>query len=177
MPFKIFLPRHTFWLSVSLPFLWNSSVWDECSEMLPGTDRLHPTRVWLSLPSVVKETLYSSHLTGHHPHAHQAFTLLCSNSVRAEGLQDAIYSHYPSLPTQISIIANLIFFQITFLRSNSHVQFTHLKCTHSGAGPVAEWLSSRTPLQAAQCFVGSNPGRRHGTAHQTTLRQHPTCHN
>ena len=46
-----------------------------------------------------------------------------------------------------------------------------------GAGPVAEWLSSRAPLQAAQCFVGSNPGRGHGTAHQTTLRQRPTCHN
>ena len=46
-----------------------------------------------------------------------------------------------------------------------------------GAGPVAEWLSLRTPLQAAQCFVSSNPGRGHGTAHQTTLRQRPTCHN
>ena len=46
-----------------------------------------------------------------------------------------------------------------------------------GAGPVAEWLSSHTPLQAAQCFVGSNPRRGHGTAHQTTLRQRPTCHN
>ena len=31
---------------------------------------------------------------------------------------------------------------------------------------MAEWLSSRAPLQAAQCFVGSNPGRGHGTAHQ-----------
>ena len=46
-----------------------------------------------------------------------------------------------------------------------------------GAGPVAEWLSSRAPLQAAQCFVGSNPGRGHGTAHQATLRQRPTYHN
>ena len=46
-----------------------------------------------------------------------------------------------------------------------------------GAGPVAEWLSSRAPLQAAQCFVGSNPGRGHSTARQTTLRQRPTCHN
>ena len=46
-----------------------------------------------------------------------------------------------------------------------------------GAGPVAKWLSSRAPLQAAQCFVGSNPGCGHGTAHQTTLRQRPTCHN
>ena len=46
-----------------------------------------------------------------------------------------------------------------------------------GAGPVAEWLGSRAPLQAAQCFVGSSPGRGHGTAHQATLRQHPTYHN
>ena len=46
-----------------------------------------------------------------------------------------------------------------------------------GAGPMAEWLSSRAPLQAAQCFLGSNPGRGHGTAHQTMLRQRPTCHN
>ena len=46
-----------------------------------------------------------------------------------------------------------------------------------GGGPVAEWLSSRALLQAAQCFIGSNPGRGHGTAHQTKLRQHPTCHN
>ena len=41
------------------------------------------------------------------------------------------------------------------------------------AGPVAEWLSSCAPLQAAQCFVGWNPGRGHGAAHQTTLRQRP----
>ena len=47
----------------------------------------------------------------------------------------------------------------------------------SGAGPVAEWLSSHAPLQAVQCFVGSNPGHGHGTAHQTTLRQRPTYHN
>ena len=42
-----------------------------------------------------------------------------------------------------------------------------------GARPVAEWLSSCAPLQAAQCFVGSNPGRGHDTDHQTTLRQRP----
>ena len=42
---------------------------------------------------------------------------------------------------------------------------------------MAKWLSLCAPLQAAQCFVGSNPGRGHGTAHQTTLRQRPTCHN
>ena len=46
-----------------------------------------------------------------------------------------------------------------------------------GAGPVAEWLSSCAPLQAAQCFVSSDPGRGHGATHQTTLRQCPTCHN
>ena len=33
---------------------------------------------------------------------------------------------------------------------------------------MAEWLSLRAPLQAAQCFVGLNPGHGHGTAHQTT---------
>ena len=42
--------------------------------------------------------------------------------------------------------------------------------------PLAERLSSRVPLQAAYCLVGSNPGRGHGTAHRTTLRQRPTCH-
>ena len=51
------------------------------------------------------------------------------------------------------------------------------KVTLLGAGPVPEWLSSCTPLQAAQCFIGLNPGRGHGTAHQTTLRQRPTRHN
>ena len=30
---------------------------------------------------------------------------------------------------------------------------------------MAEWLSSRAPLQVAQRFVSSNPGRGHGTAH------------
>ena len=55
--------------------------------------------------------------------------------------------------------------------------FHTLKEKSIGAGPVAEWLSSRAPLQVAQCFVGSNPGRGHGTARQTTLRQRPTCHN
>ena len=55
--------------------------------------------------------------------------------------------------------------------------WSHLKKIPQGAGPMAEWLSSRAPLQAAQCFVSSNPGCGHGTAHQTTLRQRPTCHN
>ena len=51
-----------------------------------------------------------------------------------------------------------------------------LKKVVLGSGPVAEWLSLRALLQAAQCFVGSNPGRGHGTARQTTLRRHRTCH-
>ena len=29
----------------------------------------------------------------------------------------------------------------------------------------------------AQGFVGLDPGRRHGTAHQAMQRRHPTCHN
>uniref|UniRef100_A0A9L0T252 Uncharacterized protein n=1 Tax=Equus caballus TaxID=9796 RepID=A0A9L0T252_HORSE len=46
-----------------------------------------------------------------------------------------------------------------------------------GSGPVAEWLSSHAPLQAAQCFVGSNPGQGHGTAHPATLRRRLASHN
>ena len=46
-----------------------------------------------------------------------------------------------------------------------------------GAGPVVEWLGSCALLQAAQCFLGSGPGRGHGTARRATLRQRPTCHN
>ena len=57
------------------------------------------------------------------------------------------------------------------------VENLFFKALQRGAGPVAEWLSSSAPLQAAHCFVGSNPGRGHGTAHQATLRQCPTCHN
>ena len=38
---------------------------------------------------------------------------------------------------------------------------------------MAEWLSSHAPLQVAQCFVGSNPGRGHGTAHQATASHVP----
>ena len=47
----------------------------------------------------------------------------------------------------------------------------------AGAGPMSKWLSSHAPLQWAQGFSGSDSGRRHGTAHQAMLRQHPTCHN
>ena len=49
-------------------------------------------------------------------------------------------------------------------------------CVYCGAGPVAEWLSSRS-ASAAQGLTSSDPGRGHGTAHQATLRQRLTCHN
>ena len=39
---------------------------------------------------------------------------------------------------------------------------------------MAEWLSSHSPLQAAQCIGGSSPGYGHGTAHQATLGRRPT---
>ena len=42
---------------------------------------------------------------------------------------------------------------------------------------MAEWLSSRALLQAAQFFVGSDPGHGHGTARQATPRLRATCHN
>ena len=42
---------------------------------------------------------------------------------------------------------------------------------------MAEWLSLPAPPSAAQGFTSSDPGRGHGTAHQATLRQCPTCQN
>ena len=56
-----------------------------------------------------------------------------------------------------------------------------LKRGYAGAGPVAEWLSLRALLQAAQCFVGLNPGadmalltkpRWGSIPHATTRRTH-----
>ena len=41
-------------------------------------------------------------------------------------------------------------------------------------GQVVKFLRSAS---VAQGFVGSDPGRGHGTARQVMLRRHPTCHN
>ena len=41
-------------------------------------------------------------------------------------------------------------------------------------GGVVKFLRSAS---AAQGLPGSDPGDGHGTAHQATLRQRPTCHN
>ena len=72
------------------------------------------------------------------------------------------------------ILVNIaLYLFIYFLGLGNH----KLQLPSSGAGPVAEWLGSRAPLQAAQCFVALNPGRGHGTARQATLRRRPTCHN
>ena len=32
-------------------------------------------------------------------------------------------------------------------------------------------------MRSASVAQGSNPEHRHGTTHQATMRQHPTCHN
>ena len=40
-------------------------------------------------------------------------------------------------------------------------------------GQVVKFVCSAA---AAQGFAGSDPGHKHGTARQATLRQHPTCH-
>ena len=85
---------------------------------------------------------------------------------------------YPNLVTK-----NYFLIRAPFLFFPSMSYFPHKtdklykSNKNGGAGPVAERLSSRAPLQAAQCFVGSNPGGGHDTAHQTKLRQRPTSHN
>ena len=60
----------------------------------------------------------------------------------------------------MAILKSLCFFYILFSGADLIVQ------ENFGVGPGAKWLSSHTPLQAAQCFVGLNPGCGHGTAHQ-----------
>ena len=62
-------------------------------------------------------------------------------------------------------------------KQHKHLAEFVLKNVIHGVGPVAEWLSSRAPLQAAQGFTASDPGRGHGAAHQAMLRRHPACHN
>ena len=75
--------------------------------------------------------------------------------------------------SSIKIFTNLFFQKI----KSEIIDFVYLEGVSKGASPVAEWLSSHAPLQAAQCFVGSNPGHGHGSAHQALLRQRPTCPN
>ena len=52
----------------------------------------------------------------------------------------------------------------------------HVKMAGWGrtCGQVVKFVRSAL---VAQGFTGSDPGRRHGTAHQAMLRRHPTCHN
>ena len=64
------------------------------------------------------------------------------------------------------------------LDARVHATWFHLykNPEKAGAGPVAEWLSSRSTL-VAQGFASLDPGRGHGTAPQAELRQRPTYHN
>ena len=43
--------------------------------------------------------------------------------------------------------------------------------------PCDQVVKFTCSASVAQGFAGSDPGLRHGTIHQATLRQHPTCHN
>ena len=46
-----------------------------------------------------------------------------------------------------------------------------------GAGSVAEWVKFPHSTSVAQGFASSDPGHRHGSAHQAMLRRRPTQHN
>ena len=49
--------------------------------------------------------------------------------------------------------------------------------TPRGGRPHGQVVKFTHSPSAAQGFAGLDPGCRHGTACQATLRQHPTCHN
>ena len=65
---------------------------------------------------------------------------------------------------QYEVIVNVVTFEKKSLEITTYVNcslcnhFSYQESVTPGAGPVADWLSSRTPLQAAQCFVSLNPG-------------------
>ena len=46
-----------------------------------------------------------------------------------------------------------------------------------GGQPCGRAVKFTHSALVAQGFDGSDPGCRHGTAYQATLRQHPPCHN
>uniref|UniRef100_A0A9L0JKG0 Cadherin like and PC-esterase domain containing 1 n=1 Tax=Equus asinus TaxID=9793 RepID=A0A9L0JKG0_EQUAS len=118
--------------------------------------------------------------------------LLSGNAQEIRKIEESIETHFVSHGRR-ALLYRPPFYSKKELRLLQHILTQHrytvliteerldadpgLGLLEKGAGPVVEWLSSRALLQAAQCFVGSNPGHGHGTAHQTTLRQRPTYHN
>ena len=66
--------------------------------------------------------------------------------------------------------------KISIINERHCIHKTRICCLKSRKGgwphgPVVEFTHSAS---TAQGFAGSDPGRRHVTAHQATLRQHPT---
>ena len=68
--------------------------------------------------------------------------------------------------------------------SGANPRFSHflLKSLKSDLETVRGWPHGRVvkfarSTAAAQGFAVSDPGPRHGTAHQAMLRRRPTCHN
>ena len=113
---------------------------------------------------------------------HVTDPLTATGLTASEGLTPSFGSFLLSLGrfTAVFYLKAEFFHRICHLLGFAHIDTDHcfsLKISPKGAGPVAEWLSSCAPLQVAHCFIGSNPGPGHGTAHQTTLRRRPTCHN
>ena len=106
------------------------------------------------------------------------FSQISSSSQRRQEINEGggILKDGPTVKRHKSVLNRFIKESLSsqhFMGLNSNIK----KNIYREAGPTAEWLSSRAPLQAAQCFIGSNPGCGHGTAHQATLGQRPTCHN
>ena len=80
-----------------------------------------------------------------------------------------------SLPHGVrnGIVSNIHLNRQIFPVLTACVLCTEEKFLFLGAGPVAEWLSSRTPLWG-QGFASWDPGHGPSTAHQAVLRWRPT---
>ena len=88
---------------------------------------------------------------------------------------NALFSHSSDWTTVLQ--ASCIFYNCLVLFFQLFRAKARTKKKMLGGWPRGQVVKFAHSAEAAQCFDGSNPGRGHGTAHQTTLRQRPTCHN
>ena len=64
-----------------------------------------------------------------------------------------------------------------FPSNNRFLEYFQLFLIEIQGWPHGRMVGFVRSTSVAQGFPSSDPGRTHGTTHQTMLRRHPTCHN